>query len=58
MIFFTVALAASRGDAEAAADLEAEAVAVVTEIAGTIEDEELRESFLSVPGVRAVLATA
>ena len=31
---------------------------VVAEIAETVDDEDLRESFLSLPRVRAVLATA
>jgi tetratricopeptide (TPR) repeat protein len=52
------ALAAARGDRTGASELWDEAAAVVAEIAGTIEDEELRESFLSVPRVREVLATA
>jgi class 3 adenylate cyclase/tetratricopeptide (TPR) repeat protein len=50
-------LATARGDASTASELGGEAAAVVAEVAGTIDDEELRESFLSLPRVRAVLAT-
>jgi hypothetical protein len=50
-------IVADRGDAEAAA-LRAEAASVVTEIAETIDEDDLRSSFLSLPKVRAVLAPA
>lgn len=52
------ALADGRGDHAGASELRDEAARVVTEVAETIDDKELRESFLSVPRVRAVLATA
>jgi class 3 adenylate cyclase/tetratricopeptide (TPR) repeat protein len=48
-------LVAARGDDAGATELSAEAVAVLTEVAETIDDEALRESFLSLPKVRAVL---
>ena len=49
------ALAAARGDEATASELMGEAAAVVEEIAKTIDDEDLRASFLSVTKVRAVL---
>jgi class 3 adenylate cyclase/tetratricopeptide (TPR) repeat protein len=52
------AVAAARGDEAGASELGAEAAAVVAEIAGTIDDDDLRSSFLSLPKVRAVLAPA
>jgi len=43
-------------DAADASDLQAEAAAVVTEMAASIDEDDLRESFFALPKVRAVLA--
>jgi class 3 adenylate cyclase/tetratricopeptide (TPR) repeat protein len=48
-------IAATRGDASQSAALRAEAASVISEIAATIDEEELRSSFLSLSKVRAVL---
>jgi class 3 adenylate cyclase/tetratricopeptide (TPR) repeat protein len=48
-------IAAARGDATQAAALRAEAAAVISDIASTIDERRLRSSFLSLPKVRAVL---
>ena len=49
-------VAADRGDAAEAAALRAEAASIVSAIAETIDDEELRASFLALPDVRAALS--
>ncbi|HET7929048.1 MAG TPA: tetratricopeptide repeat protein, partial [Actinomycetota bacterium] len=51
-------LAAGRGDANEAAALRAEAASIVSAIAETIDDAELRASFRALPDVRAVLEGA
>jgi hypothetical protein len=51
-------IAAARGDATEAAALQAEAAAVISDIAATIDEQGLRSSFLSLPKVRAVLDSA
>jgi class 3 adenylate cyclase/tetratricopeptide (TPR) repeat protein len=48
-------IAADRGDAAEAAALRAEAASIVSAITQTIDDEELRASFLALPDVRAAL---
>ena len=47
-------ISAARGDAAHAAELLNEARGVIEQIAGTIDDAELRSSFLGLPEVRAV----
>jgi hypothetical protein len=47
-------IAASAGDAANAAELRTRAKGIVEEIAGTLDDEELRASFLALPDVAAV----
>jgi hypothetical protein len=49
-------VAADRGDAAEAAALRAEAASTVSAITVTIDDEELRASFLALPDVRAALS--
>ncbi len=49
-------LAADRGDAAEAAALRAEAASILSEITDTIDDVELRSSFLALPDVRAALS--
>jgi hypothetical protein len=49
-------VAADRGDVAEAAALRAEAASIVTAITDTIDDEELRSSFLALPDVRAALS--
>jgi hypothetical protein len=49
-------LAADRGDAAEAAALRAEATSILSEITDTIDDVELRSSFLALPDVRAALS--
>jgi tetratricopeptide (TPR) repeat protein len=49
-------LAADRGDATEAAALRAEAASIVSAITETIDDVELRASFLALPDVRAALS--
>jgi ATP/maltotriose-dependent transcriptional regulator MalT len=51
-------IAAARGDEAAAAELRAEASSIVSAIAETIDDDELRSSFLSLPKVRKALEAA
>jgi hypothetical protein len=49
-------VAADRGDVGEAAALRAEAASTVSAISLTIDDEELRASFLALPDVRAALS--
>jgi hypothetical protein len=47
-------ISAASGDASHAAELLNEARGVIEQIAGTIDDADLRSSFLALPEVRAV----
>jgi hypothetical protein len=47
---------ADRGDAAEAATLRAEAASIVSAITETIDDQELRSSFLALPDVSAALS--
>jgi tetratricopeptide (TPR) repeat protein len=47
-------LAAQRGDASVASELAAEARATIDRVAVSLDDEDLRRSFLAVPEVQAV----
>jgi class 3 adenylate cyclase/tetratricopeptide (TPR) repeat protein len=49
-------IAASAGDTASAAEMRTRAKAIVEEIAGTLDDDELRESFLALPDVAAATA--
>jgi ATP/maltotriose-dependent transcriptional regulator MalT len=49
-------LSAARGEATRAAELRDEAGSVIEQIAGSIDDAELRSSFLALPDVRAVVS--
>jgi hypothetical protein len=49
-------VAADRGDVAEAAAMRAEAASIVSAITETIDDAELRASFLALPDVAAVLA--
>jgi class 3 adenylate cyclase/tetratricopeptide (TPR) repeat protein len=51
-------LAADRGDRRAATELGGHAASILRRMAETIDDDELRESFLALPNVRAVLEAA
>jgi hypothetical protein len=49
-------VAESAGDTARAAELRAQAWTIVDHLAATIDDEQLRASFLALPEVRAVFA--
>ena len=51
-------LAAERGDERAATELRTHAASILGQVAETIDDDELRASFLALPRVHAVLEAA
>ena len=51
-------LAAERGDRPSADDLAAHAASLLAQIADTIDDDDLRASFLALPKVRTILDAA